>query len=69
MLNNSNSFIERLRELGILPDGDNVNYKLDPNDPDILRINWDSPNDGLANVFRLTLDPKDFSTTRIKDNH
>lgn len=66
---NKNQFLEKLRELGIIPSEQGINYKFDPYDADILRINWDSPNDGLANVFRLTLNPKDLATIRIKDNH
>lgn len=66
---NKNQFLEKLRELGIIPDNEGINYKFDPYDADILRINWNSPNDKLANVFRLTLDPRDLATIRIKDNH
>ena len=66
---NKNTFLEKLKEIGILPNYQGLEYAFDPNSNSMLKLSWQSPNDGLINTFDLVFDPKDKSILRIKDKH
>ena len=66
---NKNQFLEKLRELGILPQAEGVRFSFSPDETDLLRVRWNSPNDGMENIFRISMDPREFETIKIKDNH
>ena len=66
-----NSFLERLAKMGLIqasPD-DNIHYIFNPNDYSIMRLSWNSPNDGLGNVINFSMDPRKYKTVEIRDNH
>lgn len=70
MLNqNQNRFLEKLRELGIIPDNQGVNFSFSPYETDLLRIKWNSPNDGIENIFKISMNPREYAGIKIKDNH
>lgn len=47
----------------------NINYRFGPlGDTSLMRISWDSPNDGKGNLINFLLSPEPY-TIRIKDNH
>ena len=42
--------------------------KFDPRDTSILKIKWNSPNDGKPNTVDIRADKENY-TIKIKDNH
>lgn len=52
-----------------LPEGVKVTNTFNPLDNSIMKITWKSPNDKKENLVNMLLNPLDFSTMRIKDNH
>jgi len=59
------SFLNNL--LG-LPEDAKVNYTFNPMDNSIMKISWNSPNDGKPNLFNMLMNLEPY-TIRIKDNH
>lgn len=51
-----------------LPQDANINYTFNPFDNSIMKISWNSPNDGKSNLVNLLMDWKPY-TIKIKDNH
>lgn len=60
------SFLNNL--LG-LPEDAKVNYTFNPMDNSIMKISWNSPNDGKPNLFNFLMNPRELTTIKIKDNH
>lgn len=58
----------RLAQLLGLPENTNVNYFLNPHDNSIMKISWNSPNDGKNNMINFLMDTEPY-LIRIKDNH
>lgn len=49
--------------------GANINYGFAPlSDTSLMRISWDSPNDGKGNLINFLFSPEPY-TIKIKDNH
>lgn len=59
------SFLNNL--LG-LPEDAKVNYTFNPMDNSIMKISWNSPNDGKPNLFNMLMSAEPYFI-RIKDNH
>lgn len=56
---------------GLVPVSDdvNINYRFAPlSDNSIMKLSWNSPNDGKGNLINFLLSPEPY-TIRIKDNH
>ena len=55
---------------GLVPEaeGAEVKYKFNPSDNSIMKIDWESPNDGKKNIVNFLLSAEPY-TIRIKDNH
>ncbi|MBR6099433.1 hypothetical protein IKP85_06770 [bacterium] len=51
-----------------LPEDAKVNFAFNPLDNSILKIAWNSPNDGKSNLFNMLMSTEPY-TIRIKDNH
>lgn len=66
-----NSFLKKLAELGLIQASPNVglNYIFDPRDYSIMKLSWNSPNDGLENILDFSMNPHAKNTLEIKDNH
>lgn len=52
-----------------LPEDAKVNFAFNPLDNSILKIAWNSPNDGKSNLFNMLMNPKELTTIRIEDGH
>jgi hypothetical protein len=52
-----------------LPEDTNVKFTFNPYDNSIMKIAWNSPNDGKSNLFNLLMNPREITTLRIEDNH
>lgn len=52
-----------------LPEGVKIKNSFNPLDNSIMKISWQSPNDNKSNLVNMLLNPSDFITMRIKDNH
>lgn len=52
-----------------LPKEAKVNYTFNPLDNSIMKISWNSPNDGKANLFNMLMNPYELTTIKIKDRH
>ena len=57
-----NRFVDYLTQGGL------INYKFDPSDSSIMKISWNSPNDGKNNLVNFLLSTEPY-TIKIKDNH
>lgn len=66
-----NSFLKKLAEMGLIQTSPNVglNYIFNPRDYSIMKLSWNSPNDGLGNVLDFSMNPHAKNTIEIKDNH
>lgn len=51
-----------------LPQDAHINYTFNPLDNSIMKISWNSPNDGKPNLFNMLMNLEPY-TIRIKDNH
>ena len=51
-----------------LPEGANINYAFNPKDNSIMKISWNSPNDGKPNLVNMLVSTEPYFI-RIKDNH
>lgn len=67
-MNNQGKKVNRLAQLLGLPENTNVNYSFNPHDNSIMKISWNSPNDGKSNLINFLMDWEPY-TIRIKDNH
>ena len=67
---NKNSWLSKFLA-GLIPvaEGAEVNYKFDPSDSSIMKISWNSPNDGKNNLVNFLLDWEQPYDIKIKDNH
>lgn len=65
MEQNKNNLLSKL--LGF-PEDANVNYSFKPLDNSIMKVSWNSPNDGKPNLFNLLMSNEPYFI-RIKDNH
>jgi hypothetical protein len=52
-----------------LPKEAKVNYTFNPFDNSIMKISWNSPNDGKPNLFNMLMNPYELTTIKIKDRH
>ena len=52
-----------------LPEGVKINYAFNPQDNSIMKISWNSPNDGKSNLVNMLVNPYEFTTIKIKDEH
>ena len=65
------TLLDRLAYSGLigLNEDNNIHFMFNPYNFDIMRINWNSPNDGLENNLVFSMNPKTLTTIKIKDNH
>jgi hypothetical protein len=66
-----NSFLKKLEEMGLIQTSPNVglNYIFNPRDYSIMKLSWNSPNDGLENVLDFSMNPHEMGLIKIKDKH
>lgn len=61
----NNNFLNKL--FGF-PNDTNINYSFKPLDNSIMKVSWNSPNDGKPNLFNMLMSTEPYFI-RIKDNH